>query len=133
MTAAEESVAGRDHGAGVTGAWPRPASGQVDIAGPGDVEAMMAAACQLTAVQAQRVGTDRAAQVCGGRRECPAPRSERRNAWVHRNVPSGRKDDQPTAARSDTGARMMDSHHKAGRLAAARLSAPPQTARGRLK
>jgi hypothetical protein len=54
-------------------------------------------------------------------------------AWVHRNVPSSRKDDQPTAVRSDIRARMRDSRHRAGQLAAARHSAPPQTMRGRLK
>jgi hypothetical protein len=75
VTAAQEAVAGRDHGAGVAGAWPRPAGGQVDIAVAGDVEAVMAAARQPAAVQVQRAGADRAAQVRGGRGEGPAPLS----------------------------------------------------------
>src|SRR5437868_4741088 len=93
----------------------------------GDVEAMIAAACQLATAQVQRAGTDRTAQIRGGRCERPAPLSGRRYvvtwpagriAWVHRNVPSSRKDDQTTAARSDTRARTRDSRHGAGQLAA---------------
>jgi hypothetical protein len=54
-------------------------------------------------------------------------------AWVHRNVPSSRKDDQPTAARLDIRSLIRDSRLTAGQLAAVRRSAPPQTVRGRLK
>jgi hypothetical protein len=110
VTAAKEPLAGRDHGGGITRAGPaRPAGGEVDISLTGDVEAMTAAACQLAAAQLQRPGADRAAQVRGDRRERLAPLSGRRyavtlpagrTAWVHRNAPSNRKDDQPTAART---------------------------------
>src|ERR1700733_10118343 len=105
---------------------------------------MVTAAGQAAAAEVQRPGADRAAKIRGDGRERPplAPHSGRGNvvrltagrvAWVHRNVPSNRKDDQPTAARLDIGARMRTHATGPDSLTAARHSAPPQAVRGRLK
>lgn len=101
VTAGEEPFARRDHRGGVGRTGPRPAGHEVDVALTGDVEAMSAAAGQAAAAQVQRPGADRAAKVRDDRRK----RRVGRVAWVHRSVPSNRKDDQPTAARLDTRAR----------------------------
>jgi hypothetical protein len=114
MTAAEKQIAGRDHGRRVGRARYRAPGGEIDISLPCHVEGVIAAACQLAGAQVQRGAADRTAQMLGDCCESAAPFGGRRYAamlmvrriaWVHRGVPSSRKDDQPTAVRSDTRAR----------------------------
>lgn len=69
VIAAEEAIASRDHGGGVARAGSGPACGEVDVAAPGDVEAVPAIAAQAGVFCPHRASADRTAQVSDGRRQ----------------------------------------------------------------